>query len=73
MEATGRGSGAIAVVTLIMAVASIVSTALPSQIALASLPLGVAIQLLFSVLLGMVQVSVLTTIYGHFYEDRPLG
>jgi hypothetical protein len=70
---TGRGAGTVAIVAGLMALLQFLSTVIPAQIAPASLYLAAVIQVLFSVLMAMVQVSVVTTIYGHFVEDRPVG
>jgi len=73
--ATSKGNGAIIVLSLLSAVAAFVVD-LPANL-LVTMPSGAILALIWLTITGwlklMVGASILTTIYGHYVEGRPIG
>lgn len=72
-DATRPGAGAIVIIIIL----SMVATQLVSAIDLllsASIPgLGFMLSVMLAAALGLLNASILTTLYGHYVDGRPLG
>lgn len=72
LDATAGSAGAIIVLIVLLFVMQVVLQ-LIFGVALAILPvLGIAAQVITSLIVSLVNVSILTTLYGHYVENRPI-
>lgn len=71
--ATEGSTGSIVVMVLLMALMQLLLSIVVG-IVVAIIPIiGIAVQTIFTLILALINVSIMTTMYGHYVEGRPIG
>lgn len=72
-EATRGSTGAIIVMVLLLAVMQLLLSLIVGIIVAIIPVVGIAVQTIFTLVLALINVSIMTTMYGHYIEGRPIG